>query len=112
MNPTRKKLWVAILILAILTPVGIALPVYFKAGDAWGEWSLETIDHDNGFVPEGMKKIAGLWSSPIPDYSFTAEEDPFTHQAASYIGSAVIGLILVTLVMTVITKFSGRKNRT
>ena len=110
MNSTRKKLWIAILILAILSPVGIAVPVYFKAGDAWGEWSLETIEHDNGFVPEGMKKIAGLWSSPIPDYSFTSEEASCKHQAVSYIGSAIIGMILVTFVMTVISKFSGRKN--
>ena len=39
---TTTKLWIVIGILAVLTPIGLVLPAYFKSGPAWGEW----IAHD------------------------------------------------------------------
>ena len=110
MNNIKKNLWIAILILAIVSPVGIALPGLLKAGDAWGEWSLDTIQQNVGFIPEGMKKTADLWHSPIPDYSFTSEDAPFRYQVLSYIGSAAIGIVFVYLVMTVMAKLTCRKD--
>ena len=35
---TINKLWVLIVILAMLAPLGVILPAYFKSGPAWGEW--------------------------------------------------------------------------
>lgn len=36
---TITKLWLFIVILIILVPIGLILPAYFKAGPAWGEWT-------------------------------------------------------------------------
>ena len=37
---TISKLWIFIGILAVLAPIGIILPAYFKSGPAWGEWGI------------------------------------------------------------------------
>ena len=38
---TTSKLWLGVIILAFLSPLGLLLPEYFKAGDAWGEWGAD-----------------------------------------------------------------------
>lgn len=37
---TITKLWLLIIVLVILTPLGLILPAYFKSGPAWGEWGV------------------------------------------------------------------------
>ena len=70
-----KKLWIGIAVLIILTPLGLILPDYFKAGDAWGEWGSDTIQKLVGYVPQGIEKLSNLWNAPLPDYSFKGWED-------------------------------------
>jgi len=38
-----NKLWIGLGILILFLPLGLFLPSLFKAGDAWGEWSMETV---------------------------------------------------------------------
>ena len=38
MTRFQKRLWIGLLIMALLTPLGIFLPEKFKAEEAWGEW--------------------------------------------------------------------------
>ncbi len=109
MNYAKRKLWIGIAILALLSPAGILLPELFKAGDAWGEWSTETVKQDLGFIPAGMNKLAGLWSSPVPDYTFFPEDAPFKHHALSYITSALIGIVLLIASAAGIRRFSSRR---
>lgn len=101
----QKKLWIGILILALLTPLGIYLPEKFKAGGAWGEWGPEELEKLLGYVPEGLKKMADLWKAPVPDYNFGGENATFSTQIISYIISGIIGIAAVAIVIFLVTKF-------
>ena len=104
------KFWIALVILIILSPAGIILPGYFKAGSAWGEWSADEIYKLAGYIPQGLQKLAGLWSAPIPDYVFKAwEEKGLPHLSFAYIISAVAGVGVTVIVVMGIGKLLARK---
>ncbi len=94
MTPFQKKLLAGLLIMAVLSPLGILLPKQFSAGDAWGEWDIGKIERLIGYVPEGMKKIAGIWKAPVRDYNFGGENSPLVAQALYYIISGFLGIIV------------------
>jgi hypothetical protein len=106
----HKKLLIFLGILLILSPLGLILPEYFKAGDAWGEWSTESVKEQTGFVPEGMKKEATLYPEPIPDYNTGKEEDTLTKKSLGYILSGLIGVGLILLLTFGITKLTKNHN--
>jgi cobalt/nickel transport system permease protein len=62
------KLWLALLALAALTPLGIIIPEKLGGGAAWGEWGPEKLRQLLGYVPAGLQKLSNLWSPPIPNY--------------------------------------------
>ncbi len=97
MEKINKKLYIGILIAALITPIGIFLPTWFNAGDAWGEWSTETVQEKIGYTPAGMEKDADLWKAPMPDYSLGNEESSLAKQSGYYILSAVVGLAIISL---------------
>lgn len=109
MTSLQRKILLALVILALASPVGIYLPEKFKAGDAWGEWSLETVKELVGFEPAGMKKNAELWQAPIPDYNLGDEKSSFTVQALSYILSGIIGITLCTGLLYLLARFVFQK---
>ncbi len=111
MSPFQKKLLAIIILMAVLTPVGIYLPAKFKAGDAWGEWSVETIEKLVGFVPAKLKETTDLWKAPVPDYNLGDEKSSFMTQALSYILSGAIGVILCILVMFGLSRLVIKKNK-
>lgn len=89
---TTVKLWFGLVILILLSPLGLFLPEYFKAGDAWGEWGSDSLKELVGYVPQGLDKLSSLWSAPIPDYAFKGwEEKGLAHLSIAYIASAVLG---------------------
>jgi cobalt/nickel transport protein len=99
-------------ILLVLSPLGIILPKYFKAGNAWGEWSAATVKEQTGHLPEGMKKDASMYSAPMPDYNPSKKEGSLTHQSAGYMLSGAIGIgiiVLLTLSTTRIMKLKKTK---
>lgn len=107
---TITKLWILITILAILTPIGLVLPEYFKAGRAWGEWGLDEIKELTGYLPEGLTKLAHIWSSPIPDYLIKGwEEKALSSQSFVYISSAVLGILVTAGIMVLLGKFFKSK---
>ncbi|MFZ6017830.1 MAG: hypothetical protein ACOYU0_09610 [Nitrospirota bacterium] len=55
-----KKLWIGIVILIILSPIGLAFPEFFKASGAWGEWGVDELKDIVGYIPEGLKKLSEL----------------------------------------------------
>ncbi len=105
MTRFQKKLWVGLLIMALLTPLGIYLPQKFKSEDAWGEWGTDKLKELVGYVPEGLKKLSDLWKAPISDYNFGGENAPFITQVISYITSAMLGIAVVAVVIYLIMKF-------
>ncbi|MDD5431713.1 MAG: PDGLE domain-containing protein [Candidatus Omnitrophica bacterium] len=105
------KFWIGIGVLIILSPLGLILPEYFKAGSAWGEWGADEIQKLVGYVPKGLEKLSTLWSSPIPDYAFKGwEEKGLGNLSLSYIFSAIIGILAVVLVAFLLGKFLSRKD--
>ena len=95
MTGHQKKLWKGLFILALLSPLGIIIPEKFRAGGAWGEWGTDTLSRLVGYVPEGLRRWAGLWKAPIPDYNFGREGASTTVQVISYVASGLIGIAAV-----------------
>lgn len=107
---TITKLWFFIVVLIVLSPLGLLLPEYFKAQDAWGEWGIDTVKELVGYIPQGLEKLSSFWSAPLPDYAFKAwEKKGLTHLSLVYIISAVVGIAVVVLVVLLIAKLLLRK---
>jgi hypothetical protein len=108
---TTTKLWIGIIILIIISPLGLLLPEYFKGGDAWGEWGSDTIKELVGYIPQGLKRLSGLWNAPIPDYAFKGwEEKGLGVLSLAYIASALIGILITVFAVWLITKFLRKKD--
>lgn len=102
---TVTKLWLFIIALMVLTPIGLALPEYFKAGSAWGEWGPDEIAEMVGYIPAGLARLASLWNAPVPDYVFKGWENKgLTELSFAYITSAVIGVTITAGVIFCIGK--------
>ena len=96
----------------MLSPLGLLLPGYFKAGDAWGEWGADTIRGIIGYIPQGLAKIASLWKAPMPDYALTnsVQNNP-SSASLSYLLSALIGVFSVVVVTLLIAKLLSKKEK-
>ncbi len=100
LSPGIKALWVVLIILIILTPLGLLAP-----GTAWGEWGAEELrDLGLGFIPQGLERLGSIWPAPIPDY-----EIPAINAQLGYILSAVVGIVLVSLVVWLLSKGLARQ---
>lgn len=106
-----KKLWIGLLVMALFSPLGVILPKRWQAQNAWGEWDVETLQRLLGYVPEGLRRLANLWSAPVQDYNFGGDQATLLTKALSYIVSGMIGLILVALVMYLISKLVLKHER-
>ena len=109
MNKLQKKIIIFLIVLAFLTPVGILLPVFFDAGDAWGEWSAETVEKMIGYVPEGLEKYSDTYQAPVPDYTVDTEDPSIANQSVWYILSAIGGVAATIGVTFFIGKLIIRK---
>ncbi|MDD4954169.1 MAG: PDGLE domain-containing protein [Candidatus Omnitrophica bacterium] len=107
---TTTKLWLGIAVLILISPLGLVLPEYFKAGDAWGEWGMGTIKELAGYVPKGLERLSSLWSAPVPDYAFKGwGEKPLVNLSIAYIISAAIGIAVCIVIMFLLGKFLAKK---
>ena len=111
MNKLQKKIMIALLILTMLTPVGIFLPMFFNAGDAWGEWSAATVRDLTGYVPEGLARYTETWKAPMPGYTLNGGDSSMVHQSGYYLVSGVIGATLTMIVTMVISKLIIRDGK-
>lgn len=95
-----KSLWLALLALIILSPLGL-----IAAGTAFGEWGLDELTEEVGFIPAGFERLANFWSkSPLPDYGIPGLNANFAQSAGGYILSAVLGVILIVAVISLFYK--------
>lgn len=111
MTRSQQKLWRGLFILALLTPLGVILPEKFRAGAAWGEWGADTLAKFLGYVPEGLRRWAGIWKAPVPDYNFGGESASTTVQAVSYIASGLIGILAAGILIYIIAKIIVRNGK-
>ena len=111
-----RPFWAGLGALMALTPLGL-----LAAGTAWGEWGVEDfqkpemreqIAQASGNitppeqVPQGLARLAGIWTAPMPDYA-----PAFMHNASfGYIVSAVVGVGLIILVFSLISWIAGRNS--
>lgn len=107
---TITKLWIGIIILIIITPLGLLLPAHFKAGSAWGEWGADEVGKVVGYVPQGLEKLSELWKAPFPDYAFKGwEEKGIMHLSLAYIFSAIVGICVIAALAWFIGKLLTKK---
>ena len=99
MKKSQKKLWIGLLVMALLTPLGIILPRIFDAAAAWGEWGVDKLEQLLGYTPQGLKKLSDLWKAPVPNYNFGGKDASMTLQILSYLASGVLGVAAVGLVV-------------
>jgi cobalt/nickel transport system permease protein len=95
-----RALWIGLAVMIVLVPVGLLAP-----GTAWGEWGTQQLSRLGfAFIPEGMAKLSGLWSAPLPGYNLPALKNANLGYLFSGItGTIVIGIVvwLFTLLVTV-----------
>lgn len=104
------KLWIGIAILIVLSPIGLILPEYFRAGSAWGEWGSNEIQGLVGYIPQGFERLSSLWNAPFPDYAFKGwEAKGLAGLSFAYIISAIIGIFISVLTVLLICKILVKK---
>ncbi len=95
-----RKLWLALGAFILLSPLGL-----IATGTAFGEWGLDQLPEEVGFIPAGLAKFADLWSkSPLPDYGIPGMDASFAQSAGGYILSALVGVILVVAILSLFSK--------
>jgi len=107
-----RRLWIGLVVLALLTPLGLCLPQRFRAGGAWGEWAPQEMGKQVGFVPEGMDQSSGRWHAPVPDYAPKgwADRSPL-HLGLAYMASAIIGIAVCGLLAWGLGRWLSRKEK-
>lgn len=108
---TTKKLWIGIGVLALLSPLGAIIPALSGAGGAWGEWGLDAVEKLLGYVPEGMKRLAHAWKSPMPDYSVPGQGQGLMHKSMGYGLTAVIGIAFAAGLAYLVAKVLSHRAR-
>ena len=104
MNKFQKKILIILLLLCLITPVGILIPAYFNAGEAWGEWSAKTVKDLVGYVPKGLEKYTDVWKAPLADYSVNRKDSSIVHRSGYYLVSGIIGATVTYIVMLLISR--------
>ncbi len=108
---TRKKLWIGVAVLVFLSPLGLIIPALFGAGGAWGEWGLHEVKKLAGFIPDGMKKLAERWMSPMPDYTLPGQGPGLAGKSAGYLAAAVIGALFAAAAGWLLAKLLSRREK-
>ena len=111
LDKLQKKILIILLLLCLITPAGILLPVFFDAGDAWGEWSAQTVKDLIGYVPRGLAKYSDVWEAPLPDYTLNSKDTSVVHQSGYYIVSGIAGATVTYIVMLLISRLIIRRGK-
>lgn len=110
---SHRKLWIGIIILVLLSPIGIILPARFNAGPAWGEWSIEEIQERLGYVPQGMQNSADKWCAPLHGYEFKGQQEATTGaKSVSYFISGLVGVAITVAASYIIGRIISRNGKT
>ena len=86
---TSTKLWLALGVLVVLTPLGL-----LAKGTAWGEWTSTQLSNRHGVVPEGLVRLEQLWTAIFAGYKIPGWTDGW-RGAVGYVCSAMLGCGIV-----------------
>lgn len=106
-NLKFKKLWIGIVILIFLAPIGLILPKILKAGGAWGEWGADELKDIIGYIPEGLKRLSEIWSAPLSGYTFHGW-DKGLKSCMAYIISGLLGVALIVAIVYILAHILKR----
>src|SRR5476649_175084 len=116
-----KRLWLALAVLLILTPLGI-----LAVGSAWGEWSPEDFSNPDtraqiatasrnqappAQAPRGLQRLATFWTAPIPRYAPGFLKSASFGYALSAIAGAGLIIFFVFLSGWLSRRLPQRKSR-
>ncbi len=87
---TYKALFIPLIILVLLTPLGL-----IATGTAWGEWGVDEIREQLGYIPRGFAAMADRWHALLPDYTLPSLGEGQVGAVTGYLFSAVVGLLLI-----------------
>lgn len=113
-----RRLWAAMALLMILTPLGL-----LAVGSAWGEWAPADFAQPEtrrqiaassqgqapATAPAGLERLSTIWTAPIPDYAPPLLKNP----AFGYVLSAMAGsglIILCSLALGLLAKRQPKLN--
>ncbi|RJQ50816.1 MAG: cobalamin biosynthesis protein [Actinobacteria bacterium] len=99
-----------IAVLALLSPIGLILPAWLRAGAAWGEWSSDELRGLVGYVPRGLGRLEGVWRSLLPDYTVPGLGGPLGEQLG-YVISAFVGVGIVVGLTWLLGRALAKKER-
>lgn len=94
-----KAFFIPLIVLALMTPLGL-----LATGTAWGEWSMDEIKVQLGYIPKGLAAMADRWHALFPDYSVPALGEGQFGATIGYILSAVIGIVLIMALILITSK--------
>lgn len=83
-----RALWAGLGILMLVAPLGL-----LASGVAWGEWGVNDLEHQLGFVPAGLNVLSNFWSAPMADYGIAGINASFGYVLSAAIGVGIIVLI-------------------
>lgn len=108
-----KKLFIGILVLVMLSPLGILLPYFFKAGSAWGEWGPDELKEMIGYVPKGLERLSSFWNPIFPDYNLKNwSEKGLFYEILGYVITGLLGVtIVIGITYLIILVDKKTKNR-
>jgi len=81
MDRKLRNLIIALLAIAIITPIGL-----IASGETFGEWGGDELIEKVGYVPQG---IVNMWNAPLSDYGV-----PGLDAQIGYVISAFVGIVL------------------
>jgi cobalt/nickel transport system permease protein len=106
---SARRLWLAVAVLMLLTPLGI-----LAAGTAWGEWSPAELAHaassrsaampSTATAPAGLQRLSNLWTAPFPAYAPTFVKS----RSFGYLLSAMFAVGFLLCVSLVAQRFVER----
>lgn len=113
--PAARKLWLALAVVLVLTPLGIV-----TAGSAWGEWSAQDFESPEARremaaasrnqappaqAPKGLQRLSSLWTAPISGYA-----PAFVKNAHfGYFASAMTGVGIIILFILIVSRIFGAR---
>lgn len=105
---TTRKLWIGLLILAVLSPLGLLVPHWLHGGPAWGEADWDQVEKQ----PSLLHRVSGYWQAPLPNYSSSgAEHSGLAAQSLWYALSAFCGLALVVGLSLLLGRWLAKNER-
>lgn len=109
---TTTTLWIGIVALVVLSPLGLIVPARLGAGTAWGEWSAQELEAVIGYVPARLAGLSEIWRAPLPDYAFKGQEHAAVPAlSVSYVLSAVVGVAAVAGIALLIGRLLARREK-